>query len=83
MTNQFSQMSSDRIVGERRGSHLVLVGQRFDAGDLATFRVTSAGRSHMDLRVIFQLLGGVEHAASIVGADNSELAILRMVRKVK
>ena len=59
--------------------YLVLVGQRFDAADLATLGVLAASGAHVNLRVILELFGGVEDAAAVVAADHGELAVLAEV----
>ena len=60
-------------------AHLVLVGQRLDAGDLAALGVLAARRPHVDLRVVLELFGRVEDAAAVVGADHGKLAVLAKV----
>ena len=47
-------------------SDLVFVGEGFDAADLATFGIFAARRTHVDLRVVLELFGGVKDAAAIV-----------------
>lgn len=67
------------VVG--RDEDFVLPRHRFDSADLATDRVLAARRSHVDLRVILQLIGVVEQAASVVRSDHGKLAVLAEVRR--
>lgn len=54
----------------------VLSRHRFDSCYFSTDSISTAGRSHMDLSVIFQAIGDVEYTSTIVGADDGELAVL-------
>ena len=58
---------------------LVVIGHGFDPADLAAGGVLPSGRSHVDLCVVLELVGGVEDAAAVVRAHHGELPVLAEV----
>ena len=56
--------------------HLVLAGHLLDARDLPALRVLAPRGPGVDHGVVLELVGAVEDAAAVVGADDGELAVL-------
>jgi hypothetical protein len=58
-------------------NYLVFAGHGFDAGDLPPLRIFPSSRSDVDHRVVLQLVGAVEDAATIIRPDDRELSVLK------
>ena len=61
--------------------YLVLAGHGFDSRDLSSLRVFPSRRSDVNHGVVLQLVGAVEDAATVVGADHREFPVLEWGRE--
>lgn len=57
-------------------SYLIFIRERFNSSNFTTLRIPASRGSHVDLRVVLEMLGSVEDATAIVRANNGVLAIL-------
>ncbi len=67
------------IVYFKKIYYLVFIRERFDSCNFATLGIPASSGSHVNLRVVLEVLGSVEDATAIVRANDGVFAILTEV----